>query len=254
MSPTVEDRVWLAWAAALAVTAIVFSAWPGIDLWASGLFAHPQDGFRLAHWGPGDLLRRLLWASSIAVVLVSACALALSAATGGRTPWLPERIWTFILALYLLGPGVLVNLGLKAHWGRARPDTVHAFGGVREFTAALTPASECARNCSFVSGEAAAATALAIGLAVVLGHLKPRMRAATFRRGMWLAAAIVTIGGLLRLAAGRHFLSDVCFAILFVTGIALVLDRHLLRPLPTRSRLSSIVLTTPATPRIRPPT
>jgi lipid A 4'-phosphatase len=144
-------------------------------------------------------------------------------ATGRVALWLPQRAWGFILALYILAPGLLVNAGLKSHWGRARPAAVQEFGGTAQFTPALQPADECLRNCSFVSGEASAAAALAISVAAGLYVLRGRMAPVTLRAGLWAAFAVAVLGSLLRLATGRHFLSDVVFAWLLTAGVALVL-------------------------------
>ena len=41
----------------------------------------------------------------------------------------PVRSWGYILLLYALGPGLLVDGLLKRFWGRARPADVQTFGG-----------------------------------------------------------------------------------------------------------------------------
>ncbi len=41
-----------AYAAALALVAAIFLLFPGIDLWASGLFYRPESRFFLADWAP----------------------------------------------------------------------------------------------------------------------------------------------------------------------------------------------------------
>ncbi|MFN4157915.1 MAG: phosphatase PAP2 family protein [Gemmobacter sp.] len=252
--PGADSRPLLVWAGAMVLAALVFTLWPGIDLWVSGFFYGP-DGFAAARWGIVEGVRRLMWQVSEAAILVALLGLGLGLATGRPALWLPARLWGFVLAVYAVGPGVLVNLLLKEHWGRARPDTVEAFGGGLKFTASLNPAAECARNCSFVSGETASAAALAVGMVVVLRHLRPRISQAIWRAGLAFAAGVVVLGMATRLMVGRHFLSDVTFAVLIVLGVALMLDR------PFRAGLVAVskdtrnrgvpVLTTPATPPIR---
>jgi lipid A 4'-phosphatase len=125
-----------------------------------------------------------------------------------------------------------VNGILKEHWGRARPEQV--FGGEAEFTAPLVIADECARNCSFVSGEAAAAAALAIVVgALSWPTLGPRGR----RRAVALLGSVASAAGLMRVATGRHFLSDVVFAALVTAFVALALWT-LMRVAPARDALS----------------
>ena len=52
---------------------------------------------------------------------------------------------------------LLVNALLKDHWGRARPNETTLFGGDGAFSGPFVIAGQCARNCSFVSGEGAGA-------------------------------------------------------------------------------------------------
>lgn len=210
------------------LAAAVFLIWPGIDLWVSGLF---HDGGDFADPELLETLRHLIWAASIVTALGS-LGLWLAWLPLRRRASVPGRLWGWIAAVYLLGPGILVNGILKEHWGRARP--AHVFGGEAEFTPPFVIADECARNCSFVSGEASAATALAI----VLGALAWPLLAA---RGRW--RAVMTLGGmavvaaLMRVVTGRHFLSDVVFAAFFTALVALALWR-VMNVAPARDALS----------------
>ncbi len=212
-----------AWVVAMLLAALLFTLMPGIDLGVSGLFA-ARGRFPLADIAALEWLRLRIWELSEALLAVAAVGFVVAGATGRVALWLPQRAWAFILSLYLLAPGLLVNAGLKTHWGRARPASVVEFGGSAQFTPALLPTDECLRNCSFVSGEASAAAALAISAAVGLFALRARMSPGTFRAGMWMALAVAVLGGLLRLATGRHFLSDVVFAWLLTAGVALALQ------------------------------
>jgi membrane-associated phospholipid phosphatase len=100
---------------------------------------------------------------------------------------------------------------LKDHWGRARPAQTEAFGGSRHFTPAPFPAAECARNCSFVSGHAALGFSL-----VAFGFLLPP--GPSRRSAIGAALAFGAVVGLVRIAQGAHFISDVVFAGLLVFG------------------------------------
>jgi lipid A 4'-phosphatase len=139
-----------------------------------------------------------------------------------RASWARWRRQIAFLAVALaLGPGLAVTL-LKDHWGRARPSQVLEPGPETRFTPPLLPAAECSRNCAFVSGHAAMGFYLtAVGLAF------PRHRRA------WLAAGLAagTAIGVLRLAQGAHFLSDIVFAGILTWFIALAVAR-VLRPTP----------------------
>lgn len=127
----------------------------------------------------------------------------------------------FLILSFAVGPGLLVNVLLKSHWGRARPNDVADFGGSATFTPALLPADQCVSNCSFVSGDVAIAFAyVAIALLLPL-----RWRPAA------IAGALLLGGGIaaLRVLQGAHFLSDVVFAALFTLLPIALFARLLLR-------------------------
>jgi membrane-associated phospholipid phosphatase len=111
------------------------------------------------------------------------------------------------------GPWLLVNEGLKEHSGRPRPGHVAQFGGKAEFRPFGRFDGSCATNCSFVSGEAAAAA----------WTLAPALLAPPPWRAAAVAASLVfTLAtSALRMAFGGHFLSDALFAALFVWLIVL---------------------------------
>ena len=113
-----------------------------------------------------------------------------------------------------VGPLLIVNWTLKELWGRPRPFQTIAFGGDGTYIAPGTISDQCASNCSFVSGEAAAAFWLVWLVFVVPRPWRPAL----------LGAVIVFASGVsvLRMAFGRHYLSDVTMsaviAIACVTG------------------------------------
>ena len=220
-------RLWLAFVAVLAV----FSLWPGLDLWVSGLFYRPATGFWLAENRAMAEARQQIW-DIVLLVLFAALALGLWALWRRGPPlWgIPARVWWFVVALYLTGPGLVVNLILKSHWGRARPADVAEFGGSALFTAPLERAGQCLHNCSFVSGEGAGVMALAISVMVILTTALPRLH-----RGDRLAAQItlgvlVAVGAGMRVMTGRHFLSDTLLSMLIVCLLAEALARLILTP------------------------
>lgn len=227
LSLTDHRRLSLIWACCFIVAAAVFSLWPAIDLAVSSLFFSAGQGFALADVWLLEVLRDIVWNLSLIVVAVAVIGVAVALA-GRPFPWLGLRQGLFVVALYLVGPALVVDGLLKRFWGRARPANIVEFGGTSQFTPPLWPADQCDGNCSFVSGEGAAATALAIAFAV----LAPAVRRAAPRWAyrIYLGAAILipSTGIGLRVMLGRHFLSDTIFAVLIVTGIALVLSRLLL--------------------------
>jgi len=207
--------------AALAAASALFLAAPGLDLWASGLFYRADTGFFLADWGVVRFLYRAVpWLVTAEIVVIPLLV--------GIGWWRHRWIWgldlkagIFVLAVLAVGPGLLVNTVLKDHWGRARPSQTTDFGGTQRFTAAPLVADQCERNCSFVAGHPA------VGFALVAYAFLARQR----RRRRLIAAGAITIGSLLgvvRLAQGGHFLSDVVFSGLLVSLVASVLATVLL--------------------------
>jgi lipid A 4'-phosphatase len=110
--------------------------------------------------------------------------------------------------------------------GRARPKQIVEFGGTKVFTPPLLPASQCRRNCSFISGEAASTYVTFYAAAVLVPQ--------------WSVPLVIagTLGGLatglVRMSQGAHFLSDVVFA-----GVFMALTVLLVRALVLRDRRSA---------------
>jgi lipid A 4'-phosphatase len=205
----------IAWGVAL-LTTVPLTFVPALDLTAAGWFYDPVGHFfpvrqqawaewvrhglpvwimgglaaTVALWGIGRLLRRALIPLSGRAVL-------------------------FLVLSLALGPGLTVNTILKDHWGRPRPSTVTQFGGVYDYRPPVIPGGPCPNNCSFPSGHAS----LGFWMAA------PAMLAPK-RRRRWTVPAAVGFGaavGLVRMAQGGHFLSDVVFSGLITVGIITIL-------------------------------
>jgi lipid A 4'-phosphatase len=204
------------YAALVAGALVLFLLLPQVDLLASGLFYVQGRGFVLANWPPVIFIFRAIpWVAWGIIVVVAGGVAWLFLM--GRPLWrLDRKALLFVAFSTALGPGLLANTVLKDHWGRARPVQITAFGGSRHFTPAPLPAVECARNCSFVSGHAA----LGFSLVAFAFLLPPGRRQ---QRGIGAALALGGLVGLVRIAQGGHFLSDVVFAGLLVFGTTALL-------------------------------
>ncbi|MFD0916655.1 phosphatase PAP2 family protein [Pseudahrensia aquimaris] len=106
----------------------------------------------------------------------------------------------------LLGPLIIVNLVLKTFKGRARPYQVDTFGGDAQFTLPGTITDQCDFNCSFPSGEAAAATWMLV--------LVPFLPASWRRNSLAIILFLIIAISFLRVAFGRHFTSDVTMGVM----------------------------------------
>lgn len=218
--------IWLM--VASAVTMLIFGIWPGIDLAVSGYF-YGADGFWIKQSGPVEALRNFFWDAELVMTFA---ALILTPLTWvlKRPILLASRAWGFVLALFLIGPGIVVNALLKSYWGRARPTAVTEFGGDALFTPAYQISDQCAQNCSFVSGEGAGVMALFITLMLILFVQRDRLGPTLTAVGQGLSFAMLGFVGLHRVAAGGHFLSDVLMSWLLVALIAAILAPLLLKP------------------------
>ena len=183
---------------AFVLLALLFVLFPQLDLWISRWFYDPVA----QRWPWNDnavvisVYELLRYAPFFSVPLLLA-AVALTFVKSGIDK-AQRRIWVFLLAGLLAGPGLLVHSIVKEVYERPRPRAVQEFGGQETFVPAFVISQDCQRSCtSFVSGHAAMGFWL-MAFAWV------------FRRRSWLWAGIAL--GLLasagRVVQGGHFLSD----------------------------------------------
>ena len=211
------QRVLIAYLLIVVLVQAFFAAFPGIDLAVSALFTDEYHRFGWTE-GVAPTVNLVVRRVGEAVTFLLLAGLVYGVMTA-RTRNDDLRLMAYPLLCVAVACGALVNLLLKSHIGRARPDTLAEFGGTAQFTPPWQVVAECARNCSFTSGEAAMAASLAIPAIVILWpHLSPgRGRPVA----LLLAVAYVGLTSVLRIGLGRHFLSDTVFSVLFAGGVAL---------------------------------
>jgi lipid A 4'-phosphatase len=184
----------------IAVVSVFFLVFPRVDQAATGVFYDAQAGFwvaadpffmRLRELGP--FLVKLVAGISLGVLVL--------AAVVPRLPdWVSLRAPLFLLSTLALGPGVVVNAVFKNNWGRPRPNAVDLFGGEAPYVEVWRISDYCARNCSFVSGEASSSFWL-VTLALLA---PPRWRAGV----LCVVLPLSLVLSANRVAFGGHFLSD----------------------------------------------
>ena len=206
-----------------AVVFVVFGIWPGLDLWVSGLFFASKTGFDGFASGIWNQLRLAVWRVSEIVLALSVLAYLAQRIASFPLLRATRHLSGFTAALYLLGPGLLVDVLLKPLWGRARPAQVTDFGGSLAFTPPHLLSHQCTSNCSFVAGEMAGAVALAVVLFMVVDRMKGRITLSQQRFAQGLILLVPLFVGVQRIAAGRHFLSDVLLSTIFVLLCAVLL-------------------------------
>ena len=203
--------IWLL-ASTLLVSA-VFTSFPQIDIYVSSLFY--SGGFWLHdHWLAQAVRHGLIY------LMYAFAAGTLVAFLYARIRKKPAKSLGYGVAVIVAGPLLLVNAVLKNNWGRARPADITYFGGEKAFTPAYQFSYQCETNCSFTSGEGAGIATLAI---LVAFWAWPRL---VRHQRILLSTALgglVTVGAGLRVAVGRHFLSDTLLSILFCALVAVAI-------------------------------
>ncbi len=115
-----------------------------------------------------------------------------------------KRLFVVVLMSLLIGPGLVINVGLKNHWGRPRPYQVLRDHQI--FVPVWRPNLHKPENNSFCSGHAAIGFFLGVPLLAV-GRRKA---------GLVVGCCGGAIIGLVRILQGGHYLSDIVFAGIFV--------------------------------------
>jgi lipid A 4'-phosphatase len=207
---------WAWWQIAAVVLIIglpVYELAPSVDATVSSWFYQPADGFWMRKAWPfmGVYYGTRVLMAAIAIGLLGTLIRAWSSKQETIRRWrLPAA---FALVSLALGPWLLAH-AIKDHYGRARPASTVLFGGSKPYTPPWQPSANCDHNCSFVSAHAI------VGFWFITGAwVWPKQR-----RGWWIGGiAAGTLIGLVRIAQGAHFVSDVlgAFVLVWATNAAL---------------------------------
>ncbi len=193
--------------------------WPTIDLTISGWFYTINKGFLWAEHPFFLFMHRLAYdgarALGVAFVLLAVTTALL------RKPLLriDSKGWFFLFLALVIGPGLVANIVLKDHWGRARPREITEFGGTATFSPPLILQKTHHKNDSFVAGDAAFGFYLT-SFAYLLPLPSRGTRRNYSRRFFWGGMAMGTLFGISRIVMGGHFFSDVLFAAFFMLVVS----------------------------------
>lgn len=202
------------------IAALLLSQFPDIDLQISRVFF--DHGFPLRdQWWQG------WFRVGVSYFLYLSMALVVGVYVLNR---LSKRNWfgidgkkiCYLFLVLILGAGLIVNVILKDNFGRARPRDIEEFGGSKQFTPAFVVSRQCDTNCSFSSGDAAAAF-FSLALAMALRR----------RREMFAAAAVLgSLVSFSRVSSGAHFFSDTVVSFFVMLIVADVLYHYMFVPEP----------------------
>jgi lipid A 4'-phosphatase len=191
------------------VVGALFGVHPRADIDISALFYDPRQHLFVVNVQPWANNARDAASWLITLILAPACLAWVGKLVKPKRPTLvPARAALFLIVTMALGPGILANVILKDHWGRVRPIDVTELGGTGRFTAWWDPRGDCPDNCSFIAGEPSGAFWTMAPAALA----PPQWRLLAYGGALAFGAAV----GLLRIAAGGHFFTDVVFAGVFI--------------------------------------
>lgn len=196
--------------ACFAASSLLLMAFPRIDLYISRLFFDESFHLSTQWWSQfmHESMGYFLCLSLATVIGLYLC----NTLSKRNVCGVDGKKVVYLFLVLIVGAGVIVNLVLKDNFGRARPRNVVEFGGTQLYTAPFIISGECAKNCSFSSGEAAGGF-FALALA----------RALSRRRALLVTGiGFGVLASFCRVATGAHFFSDTVvsfFVMLIVTDV-----------------------------------
>jgi len=142
----------------------------------------------------------------------------------------------FIVLTVIIGPGLLVNMVGKDHWGRPRPRDLVEFGGHQLYAApgliclssvAAASSGHSFHGTSFPCGHSSVGFALGFACAALLWRTRRRLALTCLGLGLVYGGVL----GVARMCAGAHFLSDVLWSAYVPALVAMLLWWWLRPPL-----------------------
>ena len=191
-----------------ACVGVVFALYPQLDIAISrAFFDESYRAFPIQYSLVARNLRDLFTYVVAAIVAPAFIAIAVKLILPRRQMLIAARAALFLIITLALAPGLMANVILKDHWGRPRPAAIEKFYGPEKFVPWWDPRGTCDKNCSFVAGEGAGGFWTLAPAALA----PPALRPLTYGAALAFGAA----AGLLRMAGGAHFFSDVVFSGVF---------------------------------------
>lgn len=190
------------------ILGVFCSVGPDIDIFISGIFYYDTNQFLVqSYYLISILLRKVLLPFLLIYIFILPFVsrfLPIKSIYFNYKFSLSEIF--FIWASGALTLILFVNVLLKNMWGRARPNDVSVFGGIENFTPWYKISNSCSLNCSFVSGDAS------VGFFIIVFYFITNKKIFLYS-GLFLGCLL----GIIRIAAGGHFFSDIIFSNIVVT-------------------------------------
>jgi lipid A 4'-phosphatase len=205
----------------IAISALI--RWTDADVHTAGLFFNREHGQwtleRAEPWRSiyrkGPILAMVLGITSGLVAVLGRWILPRAEWRQSRSV---RRAALFLALLLAIGPGLVINLGLKQLWGRPRPIHCVEFGGEKPFIPIGNLAARPMNNSSFPSGHASVAFYL-MAPGFIVSRRRPRLATGLFIGGALFGLAM----GAIRIVQGAHFVTDVLWsgALVYFVGVVL---------------------------------
>lgn len=198
---------------ALAVSTTLVFWFTDLDIRAAAWFYHPEnsaDHWPERHWWLWQLLFDYAFPFTVTAGSI-ACLIYLLGHFHDRSRRF-RRQALYVLLVIAIGPGLVVNLIFKDHWGRPRPMHIQQFGGEYQYVPPLqlghTP------DKSFVCGHCSVGYGF-----FALYFLAQNHRLLYFGLTLFLAWTM----GFTRMTSGGHFVSDILWSgyLVFLVAFAL---------------------------------
>lgn len=203
----------------LIILGILLYFFPEIDLAISTLVFDETAKFYLGN----DPILKAIYKSvnvlAIAMFLGVVGAYIYQLYTKKTLKYFDKKALLYIFLVFAFGSGVVINLGLKQNFGRARPAEIVQFGGEKKFTPAAVINWEYGKECdSFTCGHCSFALGF---IAFFFLFRKTWILIAALSYGL-----IVSIG---RILQGGHFFSDFVFSWIIMLLTARLLYDYMYR-------------------------
>ena len=226
MPPKTYRSLWLPdllWVAALGLIATLPFLFSHLDQRLMGCFFRPDAArpWFAESWG----FWRFFYTFGPWPALVTGIGALVFLLVGLRRPaWGKWRRQGLLVILTLaLGPGLLVNVIFKDHWGRPRPRQTTEFGGRWEYRTVLDKGIS-GRGKSFPCGHSS------MGYFFVAFYFLARHRNKRLALTILAGATVYgTLIGMARMAAGAHFPSDVLWSAFIPAAVGFLLYYVILR-------------------------